>query len=79
MEGEQRWEANNGNTLETWGHLHRMEHKVSSGDNSVSTKLVWNYLEEKQIPQLNKNKDTFDIYRTSSTSCLIIISNFRQL
>ena len=33
MEGEQRWETNNGNSLETRGHLHRLEHQVSSGQN----------------------------------------------
>ena len=33
LEGEQRWETNNGNSLETRGHLHRLEHQVSSGQN----------------------------------------------
>ena len=33
LEGEQRWETNNGNSLETRGHLHRLEHQVSSGHN----------------------------------------------
>ena len=33
IRGEQWWEANNGNTLETWSHLHCLEHKVSPGEN----------------------------------------------
>ena len=39
MEGEQRWETNNGNSLESWGLLHRLEHQVFTGDNSVWTFL----------------------------------------
>ena len=41
LQGEQWWEANNGDTLEARSHLHRMEYEVSAGENIVrSTKYI---------------------------------------